>query len=345
MKKSPSFYKNIPGLLCFFLLAVSLIVSCKKDDSVDTSAPVINEVTTTTDYTVSVSSAARSAWLKIHGQHLKTTQVVKFNSLSVPDSSFYANDTSITVKIPAKVPDTINNLITVVTKYGSATYSFVVQMPPPTVTGFTPGIAAAGANITITGTDLMSPRSVLFGTNAATIVASTDTTITVTVPSGANSNYITVTTAGGTVTSSNMFGAGLVIYDDALAAPWWSGGWSGTTTLGTTDQVLRGANAITRVSDAWGALGLGGASINLASYKAIKLSIYGGSGTSGKLVKLVLNSAAASGQTLTVAEDKWTTYTVLLSNLGSPATLTDIWLQEFSGTGGLTIYIDDMVLL
>lgn len=345
MKTTTSFHKNIPGLLCFFLLAGGLLVSCKKDDAVDTSAPVITGVTTTLDYTVSLNSAARSAWVMIHGQHLKTIQVLKFNSISIPDSVYYANDSTITVKIPAQVADTINNLITVTTKYGTATYNFVVQLPAPAITSFAPGIAATGANITITGTELISTKSVLFGNQAATIVKATDTTVTVTVPSGASGTYITLTTAGGTVTTSNMFGASLVIYDDALASPWWSGGWSGTTTLGTTGQVLRGANAITRVSDAWGAFALGGAGIGLSSYKAIKLSVYGGSGTAGKLVKLVLNSAASSGQTLSINEGKWTTYTVLLSNLGSPATLTDIWLQEFSGAGGLTVYFDDVVLL
>src|SRR5581483_6504788 len=129
MKTTTSFYKNIPALLCFFLLAGSLLVSCKKDNGGDTGAPVITGVTTTLDYTVKIDSSAQSTWVMIHGQHLKTTELVKFNNLSILDTAFHANDTTITVKIPTKVPDTINNLITVITKYGTATYGFVVQLP------------------------------------------------------------------------------------------------------------------------------------------------------------------------------------------------------------------------
>jgi hypothetical protein len=37
-------------------------------------------------------------------------------------------------------------------------------------------------------------------------------------------------------------------------------------------------------------------------------------------------------------------YTVLLSDLGNPATLTDIWIQEFTGNSSL-FYIDDLGLI
>jgi hypothetical protein len=43
-------------------------------------------------------------------------------------------------------------------------------------------------------------------------------------------------------------------------------------------------------------------------------------------------------------EGKWTDYQITLSSLTTSSTLTDITIKEYSGTGGFTIYVDNMGL-
>ena len=71
---------------------------------------------------------------------------------------------------------------------------------PPTLRSVSPANSAVGTNITLTGTYLSSTRAVRFnGTAATTFAVVNATTVTTTVPPGATSGPITVTTPGGTV--------------------------------------------------------------------------------------------------------------------------------------------------
>lgn len=132
-----------------------------------------------------------------------------------------------------------------------------------------------------------------------------------------------------------------------MNSAWWSGGWGGTAVYNSTEVVKRGATSI-KVSYAGGygsPIQLGGGNLNTAEYTSIKLSVYGGSGTNNNKVKLILNGAASSGQEIVLTEGKWTDVTIPLNTLGSPATITEIWLQEFSNTVSSTIYVDDIGLI
>jgi YVTN family beta-propeller protein len=77
---------------------------------------------------------------------------------------------------------------------------------PPTVTAViaSSGPTAGGQQVTVEGTNLASPSAVHFGAAAATITASTASTVTVTEPAGtAGTVDVTVTTAGGTSATSS----------------------------------------------------------------------------------------------------------------------------------------------
>lgn len=77
----------------------------------------------------------------------------------------------------------------------------------PTITGFTPGSSTSGSTIVITGTNFsttVSDNVVTINGVTATVTEATSTQLTVTVPSGAASGYITVTVSGQTVTSSSV---------------------------------------------------------------------------------------------------------------------------------------------
>ena len=75
----------------------------------------------------------------------------------------------------------------------------------PTVSGFSPGSGVVGTTITITGTNFTNVLSVSFGGTPAPYVVNSPTQITASVPFGAVSGVITVTTQTGNAFSSSSF--------------------------------------------------------------------------------------------------------------------------------------------
>jgi hypothetical protein len=81
-----------------------------------------------------------------------------------------------------------------------------VVVAVPTVTGFTPSSGIVGTKVTLTGTGFPGATAVTFnGVAAATFTIDTPTSLIVTVPSGATTGPIAVTTAAGTGTSALTF--------------------------------------------------------------------------------------------------------------------------------------------
>ena len=75
----------------------------------------------------------------------------------------------------------------------------------PAITSFAPAIGAVGTGVTITGTNFTGATAVSFGGRAATFTVSNSGTVTTTVPAGATTGPITVTTLDGTATSAASF--------------------------------------------------------------------------------------------------------------------------------------------
>jgi hypothetical protein len=133
-----------------------------------------------------------------------TNNVVAFNGTAATVTASTA--TSITTTVPV---GTTTGLVTVTVAGQTATSSsnFTI-VPPPTITNFNPTSGIAGASVTITGTNFSATPAnniVMFNATTATVTASTATSITTTVPSGATSGPITVTVGGQTGTSSSNF--------------------------------------------------------------------------------------------------------------------------------------------
>ena len=75
----------------------------------------------------------------------------------------------------------------------------------PTISTFSPGAGSSGTTVTITGTNFISPTAVRFNGVAASFTTNSTTEIIATVPTGATTGPITVTTSQGTATSSASF--------------------------------------------------------------------------------------------------------------------------------------------
>src|SRR5205823_4597989 len=118
--------------------------------------------------------------------------------------------TQITATVPAGAT---SGPIAVTTPGGAATSaaSFIV-VPAPAIGSFTPASGGVGTAVTITGTGFTGATGVAFnGLPATTYAVQSDTQITASVPAGAATGPISVTTPGGTATS----GAGFTV----VAAP------------------------------------------------------------------------------------------------------------------------------
>jgi uncharacterized repeat protein (TIGR03803 family) len=75
----------------------------------------------------------------------------------------------------------------------------------PTLTTFAPTNGTVGTQVVLTGTSFTQTGTVKFGTKTATFTVNSDTQITTTVPTGAISGKITITTLGGTAASPTAF--------------------------------------------------------------------------------------------------------------------------------------------
>jgi hypothetical protein len=75
----------------------------------------------------------------------------------------------------------------------------------PSIASIAPTVAAVGQQVTIGGANLSGATKVAFHGTAATVVSDSDSAVTALVPPGLTSGPISVTTAGGTATSTQSF--------------------------------------------------------------------------------------------------------------------------------------------
>jgi hypothetical protein len=292
----------------------------------------------------------------IIGENLLNTTHVYFNGTEVYFNPALVSDKTIIVTIGSNVPfgPSQSNKLTVVTTQGKVDYDFSIAQPPPVITSFAPLAAGAGDIVTITGSVFSDIVSVKFDDTPAEIVGTPTTTeIKVKVPAGIVQAYVYVTTAGGTTKSAASFGFKYLIYGDDLTLYWGGngGGYDGygsTRDYASTAHVKRGTHAIAvNVDNGYGALqlGYGGATLNVASsgLTSIKVSIYGGTNfKTGDRVQLVVNGGYDKAVPLTIVPGAYTDFTIPLSSLGNPTTISEITFQTLGVGAPATFYVDDL---
>jgi cytochrome c peroxidase len=109
---------------------------------------------------------------------------------------------TITTTVPAGAT---TGPITVTTPGSGAIVTTTRFTVTPAITSFAPAIGAVGTGVTITGTNFTGATAVSFGGRAATFTVSNSGTVTTTVPAGAITGPIVVTTLDGTATSASSF--------------------------------------------------------------------------------------------------------------------------------------------
>ena len=364
-------------LTALVLLAAAAMVSCTKGDKAGTGAPAVTRVrllsktdtiagvvhritldsnsiyneTRINPYDSTATSGKLNTQYAILGSNLLTTKSVSFNGVPAYFNPGLLTDNSIIITIPANIPygPSQSNKLTIVTRYGQVDYNFPIQQPPPIIAGFDPMAAGAGTVVTITGSVFEGVTAVKFDSTPAKIVGTpTSTQIKVEVPAGVVQAYIYVTTPGGTSRSGAAFGFKSLVYDDVFASGWGSYfGYNSTRDYANTAHPKRGTYAIaTTFTDAYGALQVGynGATIDVkkSGLTALKLSIYGGAGTDGKSVQVVINGVYGSAFKIALTAGSYTDYTIPLSSLGNPTAITEFVIQSAGGNVPSTIYVDDI---
>lgn len=367
------------AFLLLSVMMVTVITACKKTQIGGTGAPTVTRVrllskndtiknvvhrvtldssstyndTRIDPFDSTVTVGRLNNLYGILGTNLLTTSKVSFNGVSVYFNPALLTDNSIIVTIPAGVPfgPSQSNKLTIVTQYGSIDYTFGIQQPPPVITSFVPLAGSPGDIVTITGSVFDAVSGVRFDNAPAQIVGTPSTTqIQVKVPAGVVQSFIYVTTPGGTTKSPASFGFKSLVYDDALFGGWGNyTGYNSTLNFANTVNVKRGTHSIkTTYASNYGALqiGYGGATISVSGQglTAIKLSIYADPGTitAGQKVQVVLNGVYGNAVQITLTPGSYTDYTIPLSSLGSPTTITELVVQAYGLNVGSIIYVDDI---
>lgn len=147
-----------------------------------------------------LSSGRVGSTVEILGSGFTTTTAVQFNGLSA--SFTVVSDTYMTAKVPAGA---FYSPITVTTATGTAA-SMTFFRVLPSVISFNPTSGSVGTPVVITGNTFTGATKVTFGGIKATnFTVDSDSQITATVPTGALTGKISVTTSNGTGTSAATF--------------------------------------------------------------------------------------------------------------------------------------------
>ena len=149
------------------------------------------------------TSGAAGTSVVLTGTYFSGVTAVRFNGVLAPDFVI-DSDTQLTVSVPAEAT---TGLISVTNINGSGSSSTSFTLPAPTISSFTPTSGRVGASVVVTGTGFFQVAGVRFnGTAAAGFVANAaGTQLTVSVPAGASTGPIALTTPSGTATSAASF--------------------------------------------------------------------------------------------------------------------------------------------
>jgi len=138
--------------------------------------------------------------IEILGQGFTGTSKVSFHGVAA--SFAVVSDSYLTATVPAGAT---TGSVTVTTPGGTLTSNRVFRVTPA-ILSFSPTSGPVGTPVTITGVSFTGAKSVTFGgVKAITFSVDSDTQITATIPTGAKTGKIQVTTPGGTVTSPAVF--------------------------------------------------------------------------------------------------------------------------------------------
>ncbi|GEM_PF-1074588 len=140
----------------------------------------------------------------INGSNFTGASQVIFNGVAGTFSTI--SETEIRATVPAGAS---SGTISVITSGGTATSAgdfTVTPPPPPAVDSFSPSRGPAGTPVTVTGNNFLGATEVAFnGAPGTSLTVLSNTQVRASVPTGATTGPIRVTTPGGEVTTAEVF--------------------------------------------------------------------------------------------------------------------------------------------
>jgi len=133
------------------------------------------------------------------GQGFTSSTTVSFNG--TPATRSVKSGTYLTAVVPSGAT---TGFVTITTSSGSLQSNKRFRVNPQ-IKSFTPTSGPVGTVVTITGVSLTQTTTVTLGGKTAAFTVNSDTQVTTTVPTGANTGKIAIATAGGAATSAGTF--------------------------------------------------------------------------------------------------------------------------------------------
>lgn len=311
---------------------------------------------------LSPASVKQTQNLTITGTDLDLVKKIDFPILGGSSSILAANfvsqsETQILLAAPATA---VNGKLTLTAISGvQVVTSQTVTIIQPDVTALSPSDPsnqAPGVTLTMTGTDLDLIDQIKFpgvSTPVTTFTLTGTTQIDVVIPAGAQGGtIILITKTQFSVPVTLPFGNQLtllqVIYDDDIHSPFGKGGgWgaagSGTNTASTENPRTGTKSVKITYGGDWGGGGQlgtwGNSPLSTSGTSYFAFSIYGGTGTGGKNINV--NVSGVQKQ-ISITEGAWKDVKILLTDVGTPASISEVWFQDTGWSG--TVFIDQIGL-
>jgi hypothetical protein len=191
----------------------------------------------------------------------------------------------------------------------------------PTITSFTPASGPMGTSVTINGTNFTGATAVTFNGSAANFTVTSATAIQTTVPAGATTGPLSVTTSGGTATSTNNF---IFIPAPTITSFTPTSGPVGTS-VAISGANFTGATAVTFNGSA--------ASFTVTSDTAIQASAPVGATTGPLSVTTPGGTAASTNNFIVIPAPTITSFTPTSGRVGTSVTING---TNFTGATAVT---------
>lgn len=299
---------------------------------------------------ISHTEALPGTEIAITGENLNWVNIVTLGGVSI---DFVATETEISISLPMNA--IFGEVEIAVSTRGGTDVALIDVLSQPVINSVSSMSGEEGKEILIEGINLVDVQAVKIGESEARFVVNGPTELVFEVPAGAVNGMLTVTTATGSISTEEDFTVititevpRIVIFEEVFIGGWENGGWGSVRNYENEEQPLNGNYAIkVNYEGVWGGLQIfpKPTAFDLTGYESITLSVYGDPAAGGNIQLYIKGSDGETygPKTLDVVLGSYKTFVINLSELGSPADISELVLQD-TGTENNLVYVDAIVL-